>query len=135
MTSHSPLYLSRTMWPFGSMYTRPSPCMRKACSTRSLYSAGDSSPIMSVRPTIRVLRFRQPSSPLRAILRCEEPLDNADAIGVLRERGAPTPGVHELSGGSLGLPGLVPVAGGCEVVQAPEHLVLVGADELEGLGE
>ena len=32
------------MWPFGSMYTRPRPCIRYACSTRSLYSAGVSRP-------------------------------------------------------------------------------------------
>src|SRR6266545_4384269 len=36
--------------------------MRKACSTQSLYSDGVSSPIMSVRPRISVLRFRQLST-------------------------------------------------------------------------
>ena len=28
IASHSPGYLSSTMWPFGSMTYRPSPCMR-----------------------------------------------------------------------------------------------------------
>src|SRR5260221_4325900 len=47
------------MWPLGSIYTRPRPCIRKACSTRSTYSAGLSRPILSVRPRISVLRLRQ----------------------------------------------------------------------------
>src|SRR5581483_10141847 len=50
------------MWPFGSMYTRPSPCIRKACSTRSTYSAGVSNPTMSVQLRISVFRFRQLSA-------------------------------------------------------------------------
>src|ERR1044071_8255686 len=50
------------MWPFGSMYTRPSPCIRKACSTQSTYSAGVRSPTMSDQLRIRVLRLRQLSA-------------------------------------------------------------------------
>src|SRR5436190_6639975 len=44
------------------MYTRPSPCMRKACSTQSTYSPGVRRPTMSVRPRISVLRCRQLSA-------------------------------------------------------------------------
>src|SRR5213594_2954444 len=44
------------------MTYRPSPCMRYACSTQATYSAGVSSPIMSVRLRIKVFRFRQLST-------------------------------------------------------------------------
>ena len=42
--------------------------MRNACSTQSLYSAGVRSPIMSVRPRMSVLRFRQLSDTAGALV-------------------------------------------------------------------
>ena len=45
--------------PSRYMPSTSSPCIRYACSTQSLYSAGVRSPTMSVRPRMSVFRFRQ----------------------------------------------------------------------------
>src|SRR5437667_250167 len=50
------------MCPRGAITKRPAPCSREACSTQATYSAGVSSPIMSVRLRIKVFRFRQLST-------------------------------------------------------------------------
>src|SRR3954453_17004959 len=110
------------MWPFGSMYTRPSPCIRKACSTRSLYSAGVSSPIMSVRPRISVLRLRQLSIG-RLYDRVEE-VRNLDLPRLRQERREAPPRGGELAAGALGLTVLPPPAGRGEVAQSRHELIV-----------
>ena len=109
--------------------------MRNACSTQSSYSAGVQQPDHVRAAEDQRLAVPPALVAHRAILRCEEPLDNADAIGVLRERASRRRACASCRARSLRLAGLVPVAGGREVVQAPEQLVLAGADELERLGQ
>ncbi len=54
---------------------------------------------------------------------------------MVRERGQPPPGVGKLSRGAFGLARLVPVAGGCKMVQSPELLLLARAYQLERLDQ
>src|SRR5258705_13554070 len=110
------------MWPFGSMYTRPSPCMRKACSTQSLYSDGASSPIMSVRPRISVLRFRQLS--MRRLYDRREHPCNLDLSPIGQERAEAPLRMRELAPRPLRLAVLSPPAGGGQVAQPRHELVL-----------
>src|SRR5882672_9772752 len=101
------------MWPFGSMYTRPRPCMRNACSTQSTYSSGVSSPIMSVRPRINVLRLRQLSAAIGRFYDQGDGVEQRlelDLPGLRQERGQPPAGVLELSPGALALARLRQVA-------------------------
>src|SRR5687767_5469536 len=95
--------------------------MRKACSTRSLYSAGVSSPIMSVRLRIRVLRLRQLST-RRLYDRVQQPC-NLDLARLGQERGEATPRMRELAAGAVRLAVLCPPPGCREVAKAGNELV------------
>src|SRR5262245_60377226 len=93
--------------------------MRKACSTRSTYSAGESSPTMSVQLRISVLRFRQLS--MRRLYKAHE--------RVFSE--SPARG-RELPAGALEVPALHPEARGCEVMEAAGLLVVEAGERVRG---
>src|SRR5687768_5313770 len=96
--------------------------MRKACSTQSLYSDGVSSPIMSERPRISVLRLRQLSTG-RLYDRVEESR-NLDLAGLGEERREPAARVRELPPRPLRLAVLDAPARGGQMPQARYELVL-----------
>src|SRR5829696_313389 len=96
--------------------------MRNACSTQSLYSDGVSGPIMSVRPRISVLRFRQLS--MRRLYDRGEHACNLDLSPLGRERAETPSRVRELPSCPLRLTVLRPPTGGRQVAQARHELVL-----------
>ena len=95
----------------------PRPCMRKACSTQSTYSAGVSSPIMSERPRISVLRWRQLSTARFYVSRSTRSMSAARSTSSDGEvRRQPAARALQLTAGPIRVPGLMPVSRRCEAV-------------------
>src|SRR5215207_5130742 len=96
--------------------------MRKACSTRSLYSDGVNSPIMSVRLRMSVLRFRQLS--MHRLYDRREHACNLDLPPLRQERAEAPLRVRELAPRPLRLAVLRPPTGGGQVTQSRHEFLL-----------
>src|SRR5438445_1522427 len=101
------------------MTYRPSPCMRYACSTQATYSAGVTSPIMSVRLRIKVLRLRQLSMGFSI------PISWAIASGGRRWLSPARPSSHRRRTDG-------PVVGGGRVLRASRLAAFAAAHEFAG---
>src|SRR5262245_40296837 len=80
---------------------------------------------MSVRLRISVLRLRQLSEATKSTLRPDVPLDKLQQGHGVRKVGEPPARVRDLPAGTVVVANLMPVAGGSEVMQTPNQLLVL----------